>query len=320
MPDKPVLIYKLGIDNKETELYEIEYAAKNESYIEGFKLDRVIDSPTTRDILFYQENYYSDPFNCDLIFDIPSNCKEYFEQKVRLFGIDESFFGDLDGIAKNIEFQGFNNSLSSVYQIKWSHSKSLFKRFIERNFIDFFQINQDIIKIDKNVFQFIDDVEFKIENIENASGLPHNMKLVDGYLSFSAVPKCISDLPIFLNYRESHQSKIIKLIEKSLGAIESQEFIRGFIHGVLTFRMRFEISSFGYQPTKIYGVTFKGDCMRDGYVSFMSDGFTRFIDKYNWFLKQIETEDLINLQGASLDSDYFLSLVEKYKGKLTLQA
>ena len=92
------------------------------------------------------------------IFDIPSSCKIYFEKKIRSLGIDESFYGDIDGIAKNITYQGKNSQLYSVSKPKekdvyalWTHKLSdlIQNFFIEKGSI--LLIDSDYVVCDEYI-------------------------------------------------------------------------------------------------------------------------------------------------------------------------
>lgn len=64
-----------------------------------------------KEIEHFQKDYYN-KIKPSLSFKIKKEYKEYFKKQVRLLGIDETIYGDLDSIGKDINYVGENNLLT----------------------------------------------------------------------------------------------------------------------------------------------------------------------------------------------------------------
>jgi hypothetical protein len=63
----------------------------------------------------YQEKFYNLYSDIQLVFNIESQHKDYFEDKIRQLGIDETIFGDIDSIAKKLKNDIERNHLHPIF-------------------------------------------------------------------------------------------------------------------------------------------------------------------------------------------------------------
>lgn len=112
-PNRPLLIrpdFSLSeIDNVYSDFFSL-----TEKH--GYPLYREIEETYEE----YQKRYY-EKYN-RLTFIIPNFCKAYFEKKIRLFGINETIFGDIDSTAKHLKYLLENNKLPKIRQIEESYT------------------------------------------------------------------------------------------------------------------------------------------------------------------------------------------------------
>jgi hypothetical protein len=62
----------------------------------------------------YQEKFY-DLYLDELVFNIEAQYKDYFDSKIRQFGVDETIFGDVDSIAKKLKNDLNRNHLHPIF-------------------------------------------------------------------------------------------------------------------------------------------------------------------------------------------------------------
>jgi hypothetical protein len=114
-PNKPVLLIASGSDQL-MEMEYLKYTHRSSVGISG-------QPDFSGDAVSYQENVYRHP-----VFNIPSNCKQYFEESIRSFGIDETIFGDIDSIAQQLKFKYENKQLDRVSQVDLRSYLPLYER------------------------------------------------------------------------------------------------------------------------------------------------------------------------------------------------
>lgn len=102
----------------------------------------------------FNEKYYEYKENREVIFNIPPECKEYFEKQIRLLGIDEMIFGDLDSIAKFTNYCATKNNLHNITHLEKSDNEEM-EIFLKKQIPLFLQDNPEKFSYQINTSQFI---------------------------------------------------------------------------------------------------------------------------------------------------------------------
>ena len=304
LPNKPVLIDELNTFSL------IEFAYYSNKFIsQAFEFNKPeihkIDS--IEYLQRYQDEYYND--NENFIFDIPANCKQYFEDKIRLLGIDEVIFGDLDGIAKNLEHQAVNKRLKTITFAKFDKYKSIWEIDLKTKLLDFFTEKNKIFSFNSNIMLFDENIELKILQIEE------NYLTAD--IGLECIPKIqensdlFSDLP---SIKLKNGSSYYYFIE-ALG-IEAKN--------LQPYHSRFELNCnihfirYGNQISLIEKIEFinEKERMNSEYeINAIQDFAKLYLKTVKNLKSQIEDNDIEILEKASLDSEEFKAIVEKYKNR-----
>ena len=113
MPNKPILIgSKVNFGSgKKNVLIEVE----NNYIFNQLQKSNFSVENYDKEIKKYVDEFYSNdnkPF-----FEIENEFKSYFNKMIRKLGINETIFGDIDSIAKNIEYLKSNNELSKINKV-----------------------------------------------------------------------------------------------------------------------------------------------------------------------------------------------------------
>lgn len=114
LPTKPVIIRRGGL----VEIDNFYKRNSNHKLYAGLK-------PYLDDVSEFNEEYYHLLENQDLIFEILPEDKPHFEKNIRLLGIDETIYGDLDSIAKHLDLQVRNKRLHNIASVNLNYVKRL---------------------------------------------------------------------------------------------------------------------------------------------------------------------------------------------------
>lgn len=143
-PDKPVVI----ADSER--LLEIpDFFARYPLPHQYIKLNKHLSNK-----YLFNEKYYEYKENREVIFNIPPECKEYFEKQIRLLGIDEMIFGDLDSIAKFTNYCATKNNLHNITHLEKSDNEEM-EIFLKKQIPLFLQDNPEKFSYQINTSQFI---------------------------------------------------------------------------------------------------------------------------------------------------------------------
>lgn len=140
LPNKPLLIGSTFFDGSgnKNRLIEVENNYRfNEKAKPCFESEQYDEQ-----IKHYLKDFYKEdkPY-----FEIEPDCKEYFNKMIRKLGINETIYGDIDSIAKHIEYNKKNNELTKINQVSDKNLISIFENFIDNNIADYFIKNQNIL-------------------------------------------------------------------------------------------------------------------------------------------------------------------------------
>jgi hypothetical protein len=156
MPDKPILIGTLnyeGSGSKNT-LIEIEnnyrFNSKPKSIFSNINDDKEINE--------YLNGFYE---NDKPFFEIEHVYKEHFNKMIRKLGINETIYGDVDSIAKNIEYIKNNNELSKIAKISDNSLIPYIENFVENRLINYFETKENPIKDICSFKMFDNKLNFK---------------------------------------------------------------------------------------------------------------------------------------------------------------
>lgn len=129
IPDEPVIIVKnRGLIEIHSFFEKVEYPYK---YV---KLKSLVDTPDK-----FSETYYKLEENKDLIFEISPKDKPLFEKNIRLLGIDENIFGDIDSIAKYLN--AICDTLPQITDLSFEFLKRRVADMLVNNLRDYINSN-----------------------------------------------------------------------------------------------------------------------------------------------------------------------------------
>ena len=259
----------------------------------------------TKNILGFTKKFYgkNPPY-----FEIPHQCKQYFENKIRSLGIDETIFGDIDSIAKNINYLNHNQLLKPVTQsdelkvlpIWKSRIPKLFKKHFLNSVKDFSEFSP---------FKVIDSqIYFQIESVINKH---RNMKDVTGTIYYHIRPNFENnEHPIFKNIFYADYETVTKFFHELgfpiiYGRVSLHQPIK---LELLTYDYREDISILKYH--KIYNSQIENHNLH-----FVKD-FEIAENKMARLVEQLEIEDFNALKKTIANTKIYKQLLDKYRDKI----
>lgn len=243
-------------------------------------------------------------------FDIPNECKEYFEKKIRSLGIDETIYGDIDSIAKNIKYLGNNNLLREVKYISVDDTKPFWNAKIPQLLKDYIRDKpNDMLSLFSD-FKIIDsNITFHIENVNETH---YNIKEVTGILYYHIRPNYEkSEIPIFKDIFHSDYQTIIDFfkdleIDVYNGRIKLHQYVK------------LKLYTEGYKEN-VLSVT-KCDIIPtpeiNEHILYFNPEFISAQDKMEYLLQQIDEKDISELKKTAKESETYNSIIEKYRSKI----
>lgn len=238
LPNKPLLIGSTFFDGSgyKNRLIEVENNYRfNEKAKPCFESEQYDEQ-----IKHYLKDFYKEdkPY-----FEIESDCKEYFNKMIRKLGINETIYGDVDSIAKHIEYNKKSNELTKIAQVSNENLISNIEYFIDNNIANYFVHNQEVLneicdfKIFSNKvyfefnkfltysnyikiftlsgklvlstnFNYGNHQQIKFDNIESRKikNLSDFIKKLNSDFSFVGTYQFVLDLEIQINYNEVNSS------------------------------------------------------------------------------------------------------------------
>jgi len=295
LPQKPILITPNG-------LIEIEYAhQKLEDY------SKILYNQDESNEFTIQEVYYNENPKINYFFDIPSNCKSYFEKNIRKLGIDEMIFGNIDSISQQLSYQFSNNQIKNNFNPDFSVSFPILnKRFIPV-FTEYIEKNPQSLSFLSHSFCIANDFVLSMQEVVTDNH--YNSKVVKGKIFFE----------MFLNFRDTnsvfeskhHNHDIIKTISDLLEKIYGIDIM--YAIGIIDFKAIVMFRG-EYENINLYkDINFSWD-------SNMADFFSSVIPSYNSsYLKYKELTNHISIEAIEkldIESEHYRELVEELKLKI----
>lgn len=238
-------------------------------------------------------------------FDIPANCKSYFEKKIRLLGIDEAIFGDVDSIAKNISFLQETNSLKTILNPDYKAVKPFWQRLAGIELTKFLKEKNEVLSQNLNCKVFDKNFSFFVESIIDNH---YNSKAFIGNLSFIAYPNFENEENICFITDKNKKYSIIWQFLNALKA-KPKEFTSAF-HGSI--KIQLEFFTQGYQHDMFSISKIKTVEPKRVFYNF----FLKTEESFKVLKSQLEDGDLDLLLSTKKNTPEFKKLVEKYKDKL----
>jgi|GEM_PF-582746 len=308
-PNKPVLI------NSDTNLAEVESIyGMFKNYYKKFNYKKPLIRPDyyLEDLTEYVNDYYSRQ-KLQYSFEIPSNCKDYFETKVRSLGIDETIFGDLDGIAKNIEYTGISNNIHKIVSPNKKQIKPFWEKELEKKIIDYFEEKGSIFGLDMNLLVCDENISVNIVDID---GNHFNVKTIYAGVSIVFKSRLCHEQKLF----EDLQDDMIGLsnyiaFAKELNLPYPPDAV-GAYHA--NYKFKIEIFSYGFveKIEKVTSITFIDKDEQNGFNSFLNhallntQSYLQFVSNIK---NQINETDAAIIENNFYNSLEFKSIVAKYK-------
>lgn len=161
-PNNPCLITPLNMDiiYHKSKLIEMNDVYNFIEDLDSIHYNNLPKKEKSESFEKYQERYYSELGN--IVFDIKKEHKPYFEKQIRLLGIDETIFGDIESISKKILYE-CNNALSKTNSEN-SENYSEIKYFVKKRLLADINNFKEIISNNSIVRS---NIEVRIENKEN---------------------------------------------------------------------------------------------------------------------------------------------------------
>ena len=253
--------------------------------------------------LFYQSS--------NSYFDIEPQYKTFFENKIRLLGIDETIFGDIDSIAKNISYLKDINALQTIADIDFLTYKTSLGKKISKLLLEYFTNDSSILDqncgfrvYNKNLSFFIPD-EINI-NISKYSKVTE----IKGILTYEAHANYEDfETTTFVGNSYAKYSMLNSFIKSLFPDIE--------LFGTLQSDVQLIISLFtqNVEYVRIHKVE-----VMNAYHDF--ETFRTKLDKsatlFKDLKKQLLPDEFEKLLNAKPTSKFFKDLVKKYRGKIAL--
>ena len=296
LPQKPVII-------SSNYLIEIEYANQSLGSINR-KLKKI---PIENDAYAFQEIFYEENPQINCFFDIPYNCKSYFEKNIRKLGIDEMIFGNIDAISQQLIYQFSNNQIKNNFNPDFSVSFPVLNRKFVPIFMEYIEKNPQSLSFLSHSVCIGND--FSLHMKEMVQDNHYNSKVVKGQMCFE----------MFLNIRDTNSvfesrhdnDHTIEIISDLLKKIYGVGFmtVRGFIDFKAMFMFWGE-----YEDINLYkDIIFSWDLN-------MKETLSRVMPEYDFlFLKYKELTSHINLdliKELDIESDHYKNLIEELKIKI----
>ncbi|WP_052444783.1 FRG domain-containing protein [Flammeovirga sp. OC4] len=294
LPQKPVIIYK-------NHLIEMEYAHHDSN--RAILTKNVFKPLTNKKELFqYQEDFYESN-RSDNHFNIPSYCKNSFEENIRKLGIDEMIFGDIDSIAELLKYQLDKKIIKNTSSTKFNYAHPIISRKIESHIIDFFKNNPTklIFHNNKQVINSSINVNIK-ESIESS----YNIKYIKGSMFFRLIPNLKKSDTIFLNFNKvSQRNRIITKISKEV--FNENNISEGLLYINFSCKVLFSGS---YENLNISDYNLELDSHTKEYLDNLNISYDKAIKQYQSIISKVNEKYLENID---LDSQEFTELIGSLK-------
>lgn len=182
-PDKPCLITPLNMDTsyyngKIIEMDDAYDFIENLDSIHYNNLPKRIKDESSEE---YQEKYYSQ-LNY-IVFDIKKEHKCYFEKQIRLLGIDETIFGDIESIAKKALYECKNyiiNDFSNETK-NYSNVTDDVRYLLKRRINLFNELISEFSTIRSNIKVCVISEENNIGNENHIYNIKGNVEIYPNY-------------------------------------------------------------------------------------------------------------------------------------------
>lgn len=157
LPNEPILIGEdYGNQTDKNFLHEIKGYT---DYTLGIKKTKLDSDNSENELFNFLDEFYNEnkPY-----FEIPSFCKTYFEHKIRLLGIDETIFGDIDSISKNIIVSNELNLLKPIIKPSFNAVIPFWEKNVINNIVEYLETKNNILENISSFKVFDKNFYFKI--------------------------------------------------------------------------------------------------------------------------------------------------------------
>jgi hypothetical protein len=237
-------------------------------------------------------------------FDIPAESKNYFENRIRHLGIDETIFGDVDSIAKNIDFLNQDKSLKLIIDPDYEMVRPIWNKMAGEQLSKHVVENQEILK-GLNFKVYYHEFTFFTKELIDSH---YNMKSLVGHLNFMSYPNFEEVEEItFINGEYRKYSILWGFLEDL--KIKPNDIIKA-LHGHIEVRVDFFTESFrgNFSLRKVEIINSEK----------VTNDFT-FEKSEKQFLQlksQMSESDFSTLLSSQRYSENYLNLLGKYSNQL----
>jgi hypothetical protein len=297
LPNEPTFIIPIGGTSNDEVISEI--STYDNSKLKINKPEKY-DSENVNEFI---SKFYS---NFKPYFDIPASSKKYFERKIRHLGIDETIFGDVDSIARNINYLNENKSLRIIADTDYDMVKPIWERMASEQISKYLTENKDLLN--NSVFKiFNSELVFKIKKNDKYH---YNFSRSSGELSFKSYPNFenIKDIRYINGKYDKYQivSEFLEKLEIKSNSF-SVEFLGSFDVEIEFFTDGFK-DVFTLQEIIIYDINRE----MDKYEKLV----TEYERQFRELKKQMGNNDFNSLLLCKHNSTVFYKMIDKYQGKL----
>lgn len=248
---------------------------------------------------FYNENNPS--------FEIESIHKNYFEKRIRLLGIDETIFGDIDSISKNIEYLKYNNNLNTIRKPAFDNVKPFWKNQIENKIINFFESKNNIFESYTSYKCF--DKKMYVYDIKLLNKNPNTNCLASIFckLSFTVYPNFDGfDNIQFIDFNHEKYQNIFKIYRK----ITNKNSSTSIIMNTVDLKINLLIQDFEENYLEIHSAEVE---KFESLEALNDNSFNMIEDIYKEIISKIEISDLEIIEAKKLNENEVEKLATKYE-------
>lgn len=304
LPNSPVII---GSDY--TDLNDKNFLHPMQLYRQcdlEFKAPEFNSKDLKSEALIFSKKYYQK--NDPPYFDIPKECKKYFEEKIRLLGIDETIYGDIDSIAKNIEYLNGNKLLKPITVSDKLKVLPFWKSLISKLIKEYFEKNPEDFSAFSNFKIYDCQIHFEITDIFEKH---YNFKEVYGKMYYHTRPNFEKfENPVFKNiFYSDYQT--ISFFFNDLGFEMFQTRIN--LHQMI----KLDLYTEGFKENVLSVMKFY-KVINSEPDEWILNEFKIAEERMEELTKQIENSDFLRLKRTVRNSKVYNLLLNKYRNKIVL--
>src|SRR5690606_12395966 len=237
--------------------------------------------------------------------------KSYFEMKVRSLGVDETIYGDVDSIAKNVKYLADNNFLREAKYINFNNTKPFWEAKIPALLKDYLEEKPEEMLNLFCGFKIIDShLNFKIKEHKDEH---YNFKIITGCLDFHLRPNFEKEeQPILKNIFYSDYDTVVKFFRDLKLTVDNVQ--RRCLHQDV--KLKLYTNNYNENHLSIVKCEIIPSPDISEFVSYFNSEFTLVEDRMEYLLKQMVSNDIVLLKSTIKGSEVYNQLLLKYRNKI----